>query len=97
MIKRKIRNKRTKNVLSNQKGMALIMTLIFVFILVTLAVALLTMTNNDMKLSSLQRESNKAFYLADAGIEDTLWKLNTSVDDGGMGVSWRETSNCCSE
>ena len=93
MIKRKIRNKRTKNVLSNQKGMALIMTLIFVFILVTLAVALLTMTNNDMKLSSLQRESNKAFYLADAGIEDTLWKLNTSVDDGGMGVSWRETSN----
>ena len=88
MIKRNIRNKRTKNVLSNQKGMALLATLIFVFVLVTLAVALLTMTNNDTKLSTLQRESNKAFYLADAGIEDTLWKLNTSIEDGGMGIDW---------
>ena len=88
MIRRKIRNKRIKNVLSNQKGMALLATLIFVFVLVTLAVALLTMTNNDTKLSTLQRESNKAFYLADAGIEDTLWKLNTSTDDGGMGIDW---------
>ncbi|MBE3138837.1 MAG: pilus assembly PilX N-terminal domain-containing protein, partial [Actinobacteria bacterium] len=88
MIKRKIRNKRTKNMLSNQKGMALLATLIFVFVLVSLSVALLTMTNNDTKLSTLQRESNKAFYLADAGIEDTLWKLNTSTADGGMGVDW---------
>jgi len=93
MKKRDIRNKRTINMLSSQKGMALLATLIFVFVLVSLAVALLTMTNNDTKLSTLQRESNKAFYLADAGIEDTLWKLNTSTDDGGMGVSWRETSN----
>jgi len=80
------------NILSNQKGMALLATLIFVFVLVTLSVALLTMTNNDTKLSTLQRESNKAFYLADAGIEDTLWKLNTSIDNGGMGTEWREAS-----
>lgn len=74
--------------ISNQKGMALLATLIFVFVLVTLAVALLTMTNNDTKLSTLQRESTRAFYLADAGIEDTLWKLNTSIEDGGMGIDW---------
>lgn len=47
--------------ISNQKGMALLATLIFVFVLVTLAVALLTMTNNDTKLSTLQRESTRAF------------------------------------
>ena len=94
MKKRDIRNKRTINMLSSQKGMTLLATLIFVFVLVTLAVALLTMTNNDTKLSTLQRESNKAFYLADAGIEDTLWKLNTSTDDGGMGIDWwKEPSN----
>ena len=93
MRKRKSRNKKPKNLLLNQKGMALLTTLIFVFVLVTLAVALLTMTNNDTKMSTLQRESNKAFYLADAGIEDTLWKLNTSTDDGGMGIYWREASN----
>ena len=80
------------NILSNQKGMALLTTLIFVFFLVTLTVALLTMTNNDTKLSTLQRESNKAFYLADAGIEDTLWKLNTSTENGGMGIDWLQST-----
>ena len=89
---KKIINNKIKNVFLNQKGMALLTTLIFVFVLVSLAVALLTMTNNDSKMSTLQRESNKAFYLADAGIEDTLWKLNTSTEDGGMGVSWRPTN-----
>jgi len=88
MRKTKIKINKIINISSNQKGMALLTTLIFVFILVTLAVALLTMTNNDTKLSTLQRESNKAFYLADAGIEDTLWKLNTSTEDGGMGIDW---------
>jgi len=89
---KKIISNKIKNISSNQKGMALLTTLIFVFVLVTLAVALLTMTNNDTKMSTLQRESNKAFYLADAGIEDTLWKINTSIEDGGMGVSWRPTN-----
>ena len=83
--------KRRKSILSNNKGMALLTTLIFTFVLVSLGVALLTMTNNDTKLSTLQRESNKAFYLADAGIEDTLWKLNTKIIDGGQGVNWRPT------
>jgi len=86
------KNYRMNNSLINQKGMALLTTLIFVFVLVTLAVALLTMTSNDSKMSTLQRASNKAFYLADAGIEDTLWKLNTSTDDGGMGIDWRQST-----
>jgi len=89
---KKIINNKIKNILSNQKGMALLATLIFVFVLVTLAVALLTMTNNDTKMSTLQRESNKAFYLADAGIEDALWKLNTIVENGGEGIDWRPTN-----
>jgi len=83
---KKILNKKIKNIFSNQKGMALLTTLIFVGVLVSLAVALLTMTNNDSKMSTLQRASNKAFYLADAGIEDTLWKLNTDVLDGGEDI-----------
>ena len=94
MKKKDNNDKEIKITFSNQKGMALLATLIFVFVLVSLSVALLTMTNNDTKLSTLQRESNKAFYLADAGIEDTLWKLNTSTDDGGMGIDWwKEPSN----
>ena len=84
-----IKNK-INNIFSNQKGMALLTTLIFVFILVTFAVALLTMTSNDTKLSTLQKESTRAFYLAETGIDKALWYLNTPVDSGGKDkYEWR--------
>jgi hypothetical protein len=92
MIKNK-KNYRIKNLLSNQKGMALLTTLIFVFILVTFAVALLTMTSNDTKLSALQRDSTNAFFNADAGIDKALWYLNTPEYLGGKDMYlWRPTS-----
>ena len=90
MKKGNIINKKIKNVFSNQKGMALLATLIFVFILVTFSVAILTMTNNDSKLSTLQRESTRAFYLAETGIDKALWYLNTPVEYGGEDkFKWR--------
>jgi len=88
MKKKIIINHKIKKAFSNQKGMALIATIIFVFALVSLGTALLTMTNNDSKLSTLQRESTRAFYLAETGIEKTLWNLNTSVELGGEGLMW---------
>jgi len=90
MKERKIKNEKIINIFSNQKGMALLTTLIFVFILVTFAVALLTMTSNDTKLSTLQKESTRAFYLAETGIDKALWYLNTPVDLGGKDkFEWR--------
>lgn len=80
MKKRKIKDKEITNLLTNQKGMALLTTLIFVFILVTFAVALLTMTSNDTKLSALQRDSTKAFYIAEAGIEKALYILKNDYE-----------------
>ena len=74
-------NNKLKSVFSNQKGMALIATLIFTFILVSLGAALLTMTNNDTKLSTLQRESTRAFYLAETGIEEAIWYMNSSEEN----------------
>lgn len=82
------KNNKIKNLFSNQEGMALLTTLIFIFILVSFGVALLSMTSNDIKLSALQRDSTKAFYIAEAGIEKVLWYLNTPLD-GGEGFSWR--------
>jgi len=41
------------------------------------------MTSNDSKLSALKRDSTRAFYQADAGIEKALWYLNSPVDLGG--------------
>lgn len=91
-MKEDYKNNIIKKLLLNQKGMALLTTLIFVFILVTFAVALLTMTSNDSKMSTLQRASNKAFYLADAGIEEAFWNLNTPVENGGeIMLGWRPT------
>jgi len=86
-MKKNKKNNKIKNLLTNQKGMALLTTLIFVFILVTFAVALLTMTSNDTKLSTLQRDSTNAFYLAESGIEQALYNLN--VDESYKSLSWR--------
>lgn len=79
-----------KDLISNQKGMALLATLIFTFVLVSMGAALLAMTNNDSKLSTLQRESNRAFYLAETGIEQTFYNLN--VDDTYGMLTWRPDS-----
>ena len=54
MKKRNLINNKIKDLFLNQKGMALLTTLIFAFILVTFAVALLAITINDTKMSSIQ-------------------------------------------
>jgi len=48
------------------------------------------MTGNDTKLSTLQKESTRAFYLAETGIDMALWYLNTAVEHGGESkFTWR--------
>lgn len=81
-------NKSKNNNNNNEKGMALIATLIFVFVLTSIGIALLAMANNDTKLSTLQRESNRAFYLAEKGVEEALWFMNFSPDNQ-EGINWR--------
>jgi len=77
----KIKYNKFKDLLSNQKGVALLTVLIFIFLMVTFVVALLAMTSNDIKLSAMQRDSTKALYQADGGIEKTIWYLNSSPDN----------------
>jgi Tfp pilus assembly protein PilX/cytoskeletal protein CcmA (bactofilin family) len=89
MIINSKKEKKVKFFFNNQKGMALITTLIFIFVLVSFSVALLVMTSNDSKLSTLHRESTRAFYLAETGVDKALWYLNTSTDQGGYGLNWR--------
>ncbi|MCK4308588.1 MAG: hypothetical protein KAW42_01260 [Candidatus Atribacteria bacterium] len=77
----KKKNNEIKDLLSNQKGVALLTVLIFIFLMVTFVVALMAMTSNDIKLSAMQRDSTKAFYQADGGIEKAIWYLNSSEDN----------------
>ncbi|MCJ7449703.1 MAG: hypothetical protein MUO72_18670 [Bacteroidales bacterium] len=89
MIVNNQKKRKVKFIFNNQKGMALITTLIFIFVLVSFSVALLVMTSNDSKLSTLHRESTRAFYLAETGVDKALWYLNTPKDQGGYGLNWR--------
>jgi cytoskeletal protein CcmA (bactofilin family) len=89
MIVNNQKKRKKKFFFNNQKGMALITTLIFIFVLVSFSVALLVMTSNDSKLSTLHRESTRAFYLAETGVDKALWYLNTPIDQGGNGINWR--------
>ncbi|GAH50057.1 unnamed protein product, partial [marine sediment metagenome] len=73
---KKIKDNKIKGLLSNQKGIALLTVLIFIFLMVTFVVALLAMTGNDIKISAIQRDSTKAFYQAESGIEQALYNLN---------------------
>ena len=78
--------KNKKNMLKSQKGMALLSVIIFTFVLLSVGIAMLTMAQNDTKRSTLQRDSTKAFYLAESGIEETFWKLNNPEDDDGLTI-----------
>jgi len=85
-------SKNKKNILKSQKGMALLSVLIFSFVLVSVVVAMLSMAQNDTKRSTLQRDSTQAFYLAESGIEQTLWKLN-NPDDTTNGISISDSTD----
>mgnify|MGYP000200244150 CR=1 FL=1 len=78
---KKIKYNKLRDLLSNQKGAALLSVLIFTFLMITFVVALMAMTSNDIKLSAMQRDSTKALYQADGGIEKTIWYLNSSPDN----------------
>lgn len=58
--------------IKSKKGFALLGTLILVFMVSTFGIALLTMTQNDIKLSTLQKASKETFYIAESGIEHAI-------------------------
>jgi len=89
MIANNQKKRKKKFFFNNQKGMALITTLIFIFVLVSFSIALLVMTSNESKLSTLHRESTRAFNIAETGVDKAIWYLNTPYDQGGYGLNWR--------
>ena len=58
--------------LNNKEGFALLGTLILVFVVSTFGIALLTMTQNEIKSSTLQRASKETFYIAESGIDHAI-------------------------
>jgi hypothetical protein len=72
LMKNKINSNFIIKQIKNKKGFALLGTLILVFVVSTFGIALLTMTQNDIKLSALQKASKETFYIAESGIEHAI-------------------------
>lgn len=64
----------------DQKGIALLAVMVFVILMTTLVLSLLTMTGDEQKLSTLQTASTKAFYICEGGIEKAQWYLAEDPD-----------------
>ena len=71
-MRNKINLNYIKKQIKSKKGFALLGTLILVFVVSTFGIALLTMTQNDIKLSTLQKASKETFYIAESGIEHAI-------------------------
>ena len=65
----------------NERGMALVTTLMFLVILFFLGVAAYMTTSSDLKISGYYRQSQSAFYLAESGIEETKGRLRSIYVD----------------
>lgn len=61
----------------NQKGATLIYALIVITLLIIIGVALSSFALMSVRIGQIDNTGDKAFYLSDAAVEETLFKLNT--------------------
>jgi len=61
--------------IENERGMALVTTMLFLVILFFLGAAAYMMTSSDLRISGYYRQSQEAFYAAESGIEDARGRL----------------------
>ena len=67
---------------NNEKGMVLPLGLMFLAIITILGTTAVIITTTDLKIGSNYRASEQAFYAAEAGISEALYRLSL-FDDGG--------------
>ena len=75
----------------NNKGVALILTFIFMVSLVIVVAAYLFLVTYDTRNVSAQINNEKALFLADAGLNKAVWYLTNTAPDSSTDGSWRTT------
>lgn len=75
---------------TKNRGVVLILTFIMMITLTAITGAFLYMTSIQTKGSGYDTASNKALWLAEAGIQKAIWYLKTPVGSGGKGDDWLE-------
>jgi PilX N-terminal len=74
--------KQVSTILSNEKGMVLPLGLMFLAIIAILGTTAVIVTTTDLKIGTNYRASEQAFYAAEAGVQEALYRLSL-FDDGG--------------
>lgn len=71
--------KKSRDVINNEEGIALIMALLIITIFSLLGLSLLGLTINNVKSSTIERNCQSSFYIAEAGTNEKLNDINQSI------------------
>ena len=63
----------------NKKGFVLVITMVFMSLLLMGGSSYLYMTTSESKQTERQADSEKAFYLANSGIERACWRIKIII------------------
>lgn len=74
----------------NKKGIALILSFMVIIVLAILSAAVVFRSTSEVNLVKRFTGSTRAFWLAEAGINKAIWKLN---DGGGNWTGWTDNGN----
>jgi len=76
----------------NKKG-NIIITFILIITLAAIVGSISYLTATSIKTTRYVLDRQKAFYIAEAGLEKAIWYFNTPIGEGGKGEDWRTTGS----
>ena len=71
----RIANKKFRQSMAKQEGVALLLTMIILSVVTLVSVFIVNIVSNELKLSSDINDSKKAIYAADSGVEWQLYQI----------------------
>lgn len=90
-MKNKISVKKIKNIVSKQKGYAILFAVVITSIISVIVAGISNLTYKQLILSSLVKDSQQAFYMADTAIECALYghfMKGDNYDDAAEENTW---------
>ena len=80
--------------LGEEKGMVLVMVLMFLFVLILLGMSVISSSLYDNRISGNKRVSDQAFYVAEAGVQEVLGRFRPGAtgaieDTEPLNPSWK--------
>ena len=70
----------------SERGSALFLSMIIVLMVASMGVAYLTVTLRTNRSTFNAAEGEAAFAIAESGIDDAIYEVNTGIDSGGDGL-----------